>query len=201
MIKSRISSIVLVTFVSLNINFYNLNFKSATAQNCYMEGDNGEAIDLSELCGIDNGSPNSTTPSTTTDPPSSIKPNPTDSRSRFEIPIKRRDGGTPVVDVIFNGKQTYEMLFDTGASGTVLTVKMAKELRLKTEGTVMVSTPSHNSTPFFTTTVNSIKVGKGILKDVKVVISPTLPIGLLGQDFFDAYDLTIKEDVIEFKRR
>lgn len=201
MIKSRISSILLVTFVSLNINLNNLNFKSVTAQNCYMQGPNGKVIELPELCGIDNGVPNNTNPNTTTDPPSSIKPNSTGSRNRFQIPIKRREGGTPVIDVTFNGKKTYEMLLDTGATGTVLTEKMAQQLRLKPEGVVMVSTASHNAVPFMVTTVDSIQVGQGIIKKVQVAVGPSLPMGLLGQDFFENYDITIKENVIEFKRR
>ncbi|MEB3211436.1 MAG: hypothetical protein VKL39_08770, partial [Leptolyngbyaceae bacterium] len=39
----------------------------------------------------------------------------------FRAPIVRRAGGTPVVMVTFNGNQTFEMIVDTGASGTVIT--------------------------------------------------------------------------------
>ncbi|MGF1676550.1 MAG: hypothetical protein ACFCUV_23155, partial [Rivularia sp. (in: cyanobacteria)] len=36
----------------------------------------------------------------------------------FSSPIKRRVGGTPIIDVTFNGQQQFEMIVDTGASGT-----------------------------------------------------------------------------------
>jgi aspartyl protease family protein len=34
-----------------------------------------------------------------------------------------------------------------------------------------------------------------------VAISSSLPLGLLGQNFFGHYDVTIKQDVIEFRLR
>ncbi|MHC5830812.1 MAG: retroviral-like aspartic protease family protein, partial [Nostoc sp.] len=43
----------------------------------------------------------------------------------FTAPIKRRIGGTPIVEVTFNGQQKFEMIVDTGASGTVITQEMA----------------------------------------------------------------------------
>ena len=33
----------------------------------------------------------------------------------FQAKIKRRAGGTPVIDVVFNGNKTFEMIVDTGA--------------------------------------------------------------------------------------
>jgi aspartyl protease family protein len=33
------------------------------------------------------------------------------------------------------------------------------------------------------------------------VAPPAMPIGLLGQDFYEGYDISIKADVIEFRRR
>ena len=151
---------------------------------CYMEDINGSWIDLSNLCGGNSSSPASTRQS--------------NSRS-FQVEIKRREQDVPVVDVLLNGSKTYEMLVDTGASGTVLTSKMAEELGLESEGKVSASTASSTSVEFQTTTIESIKLGEGEIRDVKVAVSPTLEIGLLGQDFFSKYDVTIKQDKIEFK--
>lgn len=157
---------------------------------CYMEDASGQSIDLSSLCGGSNGATSNSRSSYSSG----------NSRN-FQIPIKRRQSGIPVVEVTLNGTKTYEMLLDTGASGTVLTVKMAQELSLKPKNIVLAETPSHSAVPFRTTIVDSIQVGKNTLKDIEVVVSPTLTIGLLGQDFFGNFDLTIKENVIEFKRR
>ncbi len=161
---------------------------SAQPNNCYMEDTQGSLIDLSNLCGGSISTPTS--------------PSPRQSNSRsFYVKIKRREQGIPVVDVLFEGTNTYEMLVDTGASGTVLTVKMAEELGLQPEGYVLVQTPSSKAVALGSTTLKSIKVGNGEIRNVQVVVSPSLHIGLLGQDFFANYNITIKENQIEFQRR
>lgn len=163
----------------------------AQPDNCYMEDANGGLIDLSNLCGggSDNKLPNSLT-----------SPNQSNARN-FSVKIKRREQGIPVIDVTLNNTKTYEMLVDTGASGTVLTVKMAEELNLQPEGYALVQTPSSEAVALGSTTVKSIRVGNGEIRNVTVIVSPALQIGLLGQDFFAQYNLTIKQDQIEFQRR
>ena len=178
----KIVSLIMTTLTTFAINTSALTAQSQTTENCFMLGNNGELLNLSNICGENN---------------SKVRKNP----KKFKVKIKRRLGGVPVINVIFNKRKTYEMLLDTGASGTVLTVQMAEELGLKPEGYVLVKTPSNNAVPFPTTTVNSIKVGTAELKKTKVAVSPTLSMGLLGQDFFGRYDITIKQDVIEFQSR
>jgi clan AA aspartic protease (TIGR02281 family) len=158
----------------------------AQPNNCYMEDTGGGLIDLSSLCGKGNSIPYS--------------PSQSNSGS-FSVTIKRRHSGIPVVDVLFNRKKTYEMLVDTGASGTVLTVRMAEELGLQPEGYALVQTPSSQAVAMGATTIESIRVGNGEIRNVQVIVSPSLPIGLLGQDFFANYNITIKENRIEFQRR
>ena len=118
-----------------------------------------------------------------------------------QVPIKRREGGIPVIDVTFNDQQTFEMMVDTGASSTVLTVEMAEALELVPEGVMLVNTPSASSVPFSTTRVDSVAVGDAVANDLVVAVSPTLEIGLLGQNFFGNYDVTIKKSAIEFRVR
>lgn len=152
----------------------------AQPNNCYMEDVNGNPIDLSGLCGGAGSSSSS---------------------SSFNVRIKRRHSGIPVVDVIINNSYSYEMLVDTGASGTAFTVEMAKDLDLKPENIVLIQTPSSSAIAMQSTIVESIKVGKGEIRNVEVIVAPSLPFGLLGQDFLGKYNVTIKEDIIEFKRR
>ena len=184
--KNKIITVVVLSLSALNINACALMARGQSPDGCYMEHVNGQMIDLSHLCG-GSGSSNS----------ANIRTNP----NNFKIRIKRRESGIPVIEVIFNGRKNYEMLLDTGASGTVLTITMAQDLGLTPEGYVMVQTPSSKAIPFPVTTVDSIKVGSATLRNVQVAVSPTLPIGLLGQDFFSAYDMTIRKSVIEFQRR
>ncbi|MBW4470072.1 MAG: retroviral-like aspartic protease family protein [Stenomitos rutilans HA7619-LM2] len=116
--------------------------------------------------------------------------------------IKRRAGGTPVIDVTFNGNRTFEMIVDTGASGTVITSAMASNLGVKVVGKAKVDTASDKSVEVPLAYVNSIAVGGAVIKGVVVAIgNSALDTGLLGHDFFSDYDVTIKRNVVEFKQR
>jgi predicted aspartyl protease len=119
----------------------------------------------------------------------------------FRAPIKRRIAGTAVIEVIFNGKHTFEMIVDTGASGTVITPQMADKLGVVPQGALVVDTPSAKGVKFSTGRVNSIEVAGAAVSNVRVAIAPQLDMGLLGQDFFSHYDVTFKQDVVEFHNR
>lgn len=119
----------------------------------------------------------------------------------FQVPIKYRAEGTAVIDVTFNEAQTYEMIVDTGASGTVITQKMATSLGVIPEGTTTADTPSAKGVEFSVGKVDSIEAGGLIVKNVQVSIAPQLDLGLLGHDFFNNYDITIKKYVVEFRSR
>jgi len=120
----------------------------------------------------------------------------------FQARIKRRAGGTPVIDVTFNGNQTFEMIVDTGASGTVITQAMADALGTRVIGKTKVNTASQTGVEVPLGFVESIAVGKAVVKDVIVAIgNSALDIGLLGHDFFNDYDVTVKRDVVEFRKR
>lgn len=120
----------------------------------------------------------------------------------YRAPIKRRAGGTPIIDVTFNGNQTFEMIVDTGASGTVITPAMAQALGVQVVGKTKVNTASQTGVEVPLGYVSSIAVGGAAVKEVIVAIgSGALDVGLLGHDFFDDFDVTVKQDVVEFRRR
>lgn len=124
-------------------------------------------------------------------------------QSVFQATIKRRASGTPVIDVTFNGTQRFEMIVDTGASGTVITQQMAAALKVVPVATAKANTASANEVEFSVGYVNSIEVGGATIRDVQIAIAPTpaLEIGLLGHDFFGNYGVTLKRDVVEFHPR
>jgi clan AA aspartic protease (TIGR02281 family) len=121
----------------------------------------------------------------------------------FQAAIKRRVGGTPVIEVTFNRTQKFEMIVDTGASGTVLTEQTANALGLVAVATAKANTASAKAVEFPIGYVDSIAVGGAIVRDIPVAIAPAsiLETGLLGHDFFGNYDVTIKRDVVEFRPR
>ncbi|MDP8932866.1 MAG: retroviral-like aspartic protease family protein, partial [Cyanobacteriota bacterium] len=118
----------------------------------------------------------------------------------FLAKIKRREANIPVIEVTFNGKQKFEMMVDSGASGTVITPAMAKALGVVLQGTVQAKTPNGEAT-FPLGRLTSMEAGGLAVNNVVVAISPSLDIGLLGQDFFGNKDITIKQEVIEFRSR
>ena len=153
-------------------------------QGCFMVDAQGNPLDLSHLCGGSNRAYTSGGRS-----------------GRFIAKIKRRESGIPVIDVKFNNKYTFEMMLDTGASLTVLTPKMANALKFRADGIIYVATPSDRQVEVLTGLLSSASVGGATSKNIRVAISSSLDMGLLGQNFFSEYDITIKEDTIEFRKR
>jgi predicted aspartyl protease len=146
---------------------------------CFMITSSGQTISLGKLCG------------------GVAQPN----TGLFRVPIKRRSGKTPVIDVTFNGNQVFEMIVDTGASGTLITDKMAKALSLKPSGTINASIADGSEVQFQTGIIQTIAVSGAIANNLEVAIAPKADIGLLGHDFFDNYDIKIRQNTIEFQRR
>ncbi len=110
--------------------------------------------------------------------------------------IKYRQSRIPVIDVMFNGARQFEMMVDTGASGTMITPDMAEELKATIIGTATAMTPA-GPTELSIGQIKSIQVGGRVVRNVRVAIGP---VRLLGHDFFDSCDISIKRDVVEFQQ-
>lgn len=134
---------------------------------------------------------------------SNAAPAPSPSEGRvYRAPIVRRSGGTPVVLVTFNNNQPFEMIVDTGASGTVITQPVARALGIQAVGETSVATASANNVTFQLGYVDSMEVGGSRRGRMLVAIAgPSLDTGLLGHDFFGRYDVTVRQDVVEFRER
>ncbi len=125
----------------------------------------------------------------------------------FRVPIKRRASGIPVVDVTFNGTATFEMLFDTGASVTKILPSMARQLGLESEGSIRTTVADGRAIDSSLSRLQSVQVGDLIVSDVTVTFAATTNesnlggLGLLGQNVFGSYDVTIGETFIELRER
>jgi predicted aspartyl protease len=107
-----------------------------------------------------------------------------------------------VINVTFNGNRQYQMILDTGASGTVITQPMAAALGVVPVGQARVNTASAQNVTFPLGYLNSIEVGGAIARNPLVAVAGSnLNIGLLGQDFFQNYDITIRQEEVEFRTR
>ena len=120
----------------------------------------------------------------------------------YIIPIKGRSANLPIVDVTFNGDKNYDMILDTGASGTLITQEMAAALELEITEQAKSLVADGREVDIGIGIVDSISAGGLTISQVRVGIAPpSMPIGLLGQDFFGTYDMTIKEEVVELRAR
>ena len=173
--KKWLSSLLVLSSIGISIVPSYAQEKSG----CFMQDGQGKAFDLGTLCGSNSPNPSSKV----------------NSKGNFRVPIKRRVSGVPVIDVIFNGKKHYEMAFDTGASWIAITPEMAKELKIKPETKAVLST-ANGQVVVDVGRVSSAEVSGVVHKNLAVVISPGLSIGLLGQNFFGEHDVTIRADEI-----
>jgi predicted aspartyl protease len=157
---------------------------------CFAIDRNGNFLELGSLC-----------PSQTTNVPGA------QNSGVYEIPIKRRQGGIPVVDVLFNGTEKFEMLFDTGASATLITPTMARSLNVVAFDKARIATASSPDVEVEVGRISTVQVGSAVLEELLVTIAPPEAegglqgMGLLGQNFFGSYDITIKENIIELRTR
>lgn len=120
----------------------------------------------------------------------------------FYAPIVRREGNTPVVQVMFNSSQPFDMIVDTGASGTLITRQMASALGVVTVAQATVDTASQKDVAFPLGYVQSVEVGGAVAENLLVAVAGSeLDVGLLGHDFFGHYDVTIRENEVEFRER
>lgn len=154
------------------------------AEGCFMVNSSGEMVNLSSLCRV----PESSVPANVLT--TGVSPR------VVQAKIKRRQAGTPVIDVTFNGKQQFEMLLDTGATQTTITPEMANVLKLVPVGTATAHIASGETVQFPIGRLDSIGVGGAVINNSMVLIG-AFP--LLGQNFFGRYDMTIKRNVVEFQ--
>ncbi|MEE3716461.1 retropepsin-like aspartic protease [Tumidithrix elongata RA019] len=157
---------------------------------CFMVDSKGRKINLGGLCNNGSQQRSQTQPSSTVT-----------SGGVIQARIKRRDHGTPIIDVTFNNNQTYEMVLDTGASGTLITAQMAYSLQLQAVGAVNATIADGSKVRFPVGIVRSISIGTATVTDVPVAVSDHIEVGLLGHDFFENFDIKIKKDIVEFYPR
>lgn len=120
----------------------------------------------------------------------------------FSAPIKRKENGRPIIEVTFHDQYTFEMVFDTGASDTLVTRSMAAQLKLPLIGISQVMVADGSVVTLPVALVESQKIDSRLKTDMPVFVAPPAKtIGLLGQDFFEGYNVTIQENVIEFRRQ
>ncbi|HSM83156.1 MAG TPA: retropepsin-like aspartic protease [Nodosilinea sp.] len=114
-----------------------------------------------------------------------------------QIPIQRRQGGTPVVGVTLRGAsgvQTFPMLFDTGATGTLITAEMAQAVGVAVVGETQARIADGSVVKLPIGYVDAVELGGLRREQVKVAIGGSY--GLLGQDIYGQYGIAIGSHMI-----
>jgi predicted aspartyl protease len=146
---------------------------------CFMVTSSGKQLNLGSLCGEEN-----------TPPPQLGKD------GVIHLKIKKRYASTPVVDVSFNGK-TFEMIFDTGASSTLITQSMANALSVQPTGYREVVIADGSTLKLPVMAIKQVSAGGLTSRNLEVTVADKADVGLLGHDFFGNYDIKIKRNEIE----
>lgn len=114
-----------------------------------------------------------------------------------QIPIQERRGGTPIVAVTMRGQKggkTFPMLFDTGATGTLITAAMAQEIGVVVVGETRATIADGSVVTLPIGYVDVIEVG-GLRKE-SILVAIGGNVGLLGQDFYGEYGIAMGSNVI-----
>jgi predicted aspartyl protease len=114
-----------------------------------------------------------------------------------QIPIQHRQGGTPVVGVTFRGErgtQTFPMLFDTGATGTLITADMARAVGVTVVGETQARIADGSVVSLPIGYVDALELGGLRRERVRVAIGGSY--GLLGQDIYGQYGIAIGSHMI-----
>ncbi|MCA1903627.1 MAG: retroviral-like aspartic protease family protein [Cyanobacteria bacterium KgW148] len=156
---------------------------------CFIQNSKGTKVDLAHICGKNSV------------PVALPKSNSPQSPQFITIPIKNRRGNTPVIEVIFNGNQTFDMILDTGATGTVITEQMAAALKVRPFTSIKAQVADGSFVVFPVGLVESIGVNGATVNRIPVAIAPQIRLGLLGNDFLNSYDVKIKRETIELYQR
>lgn len=119
----------------------------------------------------------------------------------IHIPIKEFRGGTPVIEVVFNGHCPCDMILDTGAGITSLTQEMAHLLNIVPTGTKYFQVADGRIVEKSVGFVRSIAIGQAKIDNLEVAISPTAAHGLLGQNYLWRYDVRILRTEVELHLR
>lgn len=137
-------------------------------------------------------------------PPNAQQRRPPASGQVGTAPIIRRQNGIPVIRVLFNQRLASEMMVDTGASMTVITRPIARALGITPAQVVdnAVFNTANGQTVMPIVYVRSLDVAGLNQTMIPVAIAgPELSMGLLGQDFLQQFDMSLRQDHIQFHRR
>ncbi len=123
------------------------------------------------------------------------------SNSSATVPIKSFTNHLPVVEVLFDGIVTFDMVIDRNATHSIVTQQMANRLKLDTVSYRYVYLADGTPMELSIGRLRSVVIGSTIITDVYVAIAPDNATAVLGKDCFSAYSVRISGNEMTFVRR
>ncbi|MBE9060769.1 retroviral-like aspartic protease family protein [cf. Phormidesmis sp. LEGE 11477] len=127
---------------------------------------------------------------------------PTRSNSKgTTLTIKSFSRHLPVVEAMFNGIANFDVVIDRNAPHSIITQRIAKQLRLQEISYQYVYLADGTPMELSIAQLRSVVIGTVIVPDVKVAIAPDNATVVLGKDCFSAYRIRINGNEMAFTRR
>jgi predicted aspartyl protease len=112
------------------------------------------------------------------------------------VPILARSGGTPIIAVTLDGRKTFPMLVDTGATYTMITPEMARAIGFQPQGKQKIRVASGEVLEVPKGTIDSIQVGEAQTNNATILVGS---VPLLGQNFLSAHNVIMAQNFIVFR--
>lgn len=122
-------------------------------------------------------------------------------RNSTVVPIKHFSNHRPVVDALFDGISTFEMVVDRNATHSIVTQRMASLLNLEAVSYQYVYLLDGTPMELSLGRLRSVRLGGAVFTDVYVAIAPDSATAVLGKDCFSPYRIQISGNEIIFVRR
>ena len=117
------------------------------------------------------------------------------------VPIKSYENHLPVVEVLFDGIATFDMVIDRNASHSIVTQQIANRLNLEVVSYQYVYLANGTPMELSIGRLRSVGIGGTIITDVYVAIAPDTATAVLGKDCFSIYSVRISGNEITFLHR
>ncbi|MEL6815150.1 MAG: tetratricopeptide repeat protein [Cyanobacteria bacterium J06598_3] len=116
------------------------------------------------------------------------------------VPIKSYENNLPVVEVLFDGVATFDMVIDRNATHSIVTKRMATQLSLDMVSYRYVYLADGTPMELPIGRLRSVVIGGVIITDVYVAIAPDKATPVLGKDCFSVYSIRISGNEMTFVR-
>ena len=116
------------------------------------------------------------------------------------VKIKSYENHMPVVEVLFDGIETFDVVIDRNATHSIVTQQMANQLNLELVSYRYVYLADGTPMELPIGRLRSVVVGAVIITDVYVAVAPDKATVVLGKDCFSAYSVRISGNEMTFMR-